>query len=517
MRRPTRRRWSGFTLLELLVVVLIIGIILTFILVAAQDAVRAAEYRQTQALITKLEAALNDRLEALLATSVDINPAHQFVASVQNPLFGQGNQPPFLPGGGARAMVIARFDYIKAELPDVFLVQSDPLYPINFAGLPYPGTPITQAAPGIVAPPPGYAPFILPLGNAIQNAQQSGGSSFGAGNIAVPSGSGIFGASYAAASGIYAQLGYLPTGYDGADNNGNGLIDELAEGILSASQQQQQQILANIQALAAHHTHKTARAEMLYALLVSGRSPLGTPFRPEDFNNPREVRDTDGDGLLEFVDAWGEPLQFYRWPIHFHSDIQKGSAPYQGFEARQQNSLDTNQQLIAPAWFWNLSAGRVSNNAAMFQQFFTSLVDPNWPNTAFGQAWDRGNYYPRRAFFSRFLIASSGPDKLLGIARSDPYWVAGRETDTNYSLYNASTQDDGTGPGPPDMSQTGLTPIHQIILIENEATGYDPNRPAGPFGLFQAEPQGTAATAFLQASAQDDITNQQVKGPGGLP
>ena len=28
----------------------------------------------------------------------------------------------------------------------------------------------------------------------------------------------------------------------------------------------------------------------------------------------QEVADTDDDGLLEFVDAWGEPLRFYRWP-----------------------------------------------------------------------------------------------------------------------------------------------------------------------------------------------------------
>ena len=26
-------------------------------------------------------------------------------------------------------------------------------------------------------------------------------------------------------------------------------------------------------------------------------------------------KDTDGDGLPEFVDAWGQPLQFFRWPL----------------------------------------------------------------------------------------------------------------------------------------------------------------------------------------------------------
>ena len=36
-----------------------------------------------------------------------------------------------------------------------------------------------------------------------------------------------------------------------------------------------------------------------------------------------EVADTNGDGLMEFVDAWGKPIQFLRWAPAFHgSDLQ---------------------------------------------------------------------------------------------------------------------------------------------------------------------------------------------------
>ena len=38
----------------------------------------------------------------------------------------------------------------------------------------------------------------------------------------------------------------------------------------------------------------------------------------------KEVQDTDGDGLPEFVDAWGQPLQFFRWPLLYHSELQRG-------------------------------------------------------------------------------------------------------------------------------------------------------------------------------------------------
>ena len=57
------------------------------------------------------------------------------------------------------------------------------------------------------------------------------GNSYGAGNNANAVGTGIYGASYNTAAGIYKNLGYLPAGYDGVDNNYNGMIDDSAEGV----------------------------------------------------------------------------------------------------------------------------------------------------------------------------------------------------------------------------------------------------------------------------------------------
>ena len=53
------------------------------------------------------------------------------------------------PPATQRAQVIAWYDFIKSEMPDVFVVQGPPLsysnpqsnnYPLNFAANPYPGT-----------------------------------------------------------------------------------------------------------------------------------------------------------------------------------------------------------------------------------------------------------------------------------------------------------------------------------------------------------------------------------------
>ncbi|MGZ0172207.1 MAG: type II secretion system protein [Planctomycetales bacterium] len=80
------------------------------------------------------------------------------------------------------------------------------------------------------------------------------------------------------------------------------------------------------------HDPVTESAEMLYFALteldVFGVPPIGG----DEFSTD-EVADTDGDGLKEFVDGWGQPLRFYRWPTRlikpygvFGPDGQPGTA-----------------------------------------------------------------------------------------------------------------------------------------------------------------------------------------------
>ena len=213
--------------------------------------------------------------------------------------------------------MLAKYDYLRAELPDVFYFpqssdpdNNNPDYPINF------GMHRFRNANN------NALDFVLPLGTGRTGSY----------------GTGMNGASYLAAGGLYKNLGavpqnFMPTGipgmqpvqpkgYDGIDNGGTaGFIDDFSEGVNATYGN-----IGTVEAAGNNHQHKTARAEMLYALLVEARGPLGSVFNADDFTN-REVQDTDHDGLPEFVDAWGEPLYFYRWPLFFSSDIQKGAAP----------------------------------------------------------------------------------------------------------------------------------------------------------------------------------------------
>lgn len=558
----------GFTLTELLVVITIIGIIIAFLLNAAMDGVRRAEERATQSLITKLEGGLNDRLDALMQNQPTPNYAHGYLAGVYpgglDPYDGGPLMLPaaVLPSGLPnpkcntlqRAQVIATFDYIKAELPDVFFLDpafvSNPQsysgpYPINFTGLPFPGTPFNPPMAFPAAPH-----YILPLGHMVSGPRTSTGAwTPGLGDAhADPTtgyfvsthpelgstGSGINGTSYTAAAALYKNLGYVPQGYDMIDNDGNGLVDDWAEGISGGNKAQ---VIANLQA----HKHNTARAEMLYAILVEGAGPLGSVFNRDDFTD-KEVRDTDGDGLPEFVDAWGQPLQFFRWPLLYHSDIQRGQAfvstapqtwslvpPYSGpLAQREQDPLDVNLQLVATAWWSTVGAGGLSANpsspftvapapavppgsnvspaAQFFGTFFHTLVEP-LPLAGGGVDWDRSGTSYRRAFFTKFLVLSGGQDQVPGVflytdlalnsfATADiasAHLIANENNAMPFGWTSGSPAVDFMSPAPIG-APIGLSTIqYNVLSIPSYPTTYE---------VFQA--------------AQDDITNQNLQATGGI-
>ncbi|MFM7164390.1 MAG: type II secretion system protein [Planctomycetaceae bacterium] len=73
------------------------------------------------------------------------------------------------------------------------------------------------------------------------------------------------------------------------------------------------QVLGRVTSNWAKHDKATESAELLYFALTAAAS-YGVGAVDNDRFNEREVADTDEDGLPEFIDAWGQPLRFYRWP-----------------------------------------------------------------------------------------------------------------------------------------------------------------------------------------------------------
>jgi hypothetical protein len=272
---------------------------------------------------------------------------------------------------------------------------------------------------------------------------------------------------------------------------------------------------------------------MLYAVLVEGLGPLGSVFTRDDFRD-NEVQDTDGDGLLEFVDAWGEPLQFYRWPIFYYgqglpaptsfpSGSQRGYLPYLTLQdPRDKDPLDPNQQLIAPAWWssgYNSTSGPfggtapLSGGAILFQQMFHSLTDPavgnlgaiNQPNA---MLWDRGvTFYQRRAFYYRPLILSAGPDKTPGVMRLDAEFFN--------NLESYATGASGANPFPNGFPSGTLANDLLGLMLENQAASASPNRSSNVYYTIKTTASDAAANAATVEAGNDDITNQNIQAPGG--
>jgi prepilin-type N-terminal cleavage/methylation domain-containing protein len=71
------------------------------------------------------------------------------------------------------------------------------------------------------------------------------------------------------------------------------------------------------------HIQVTESSESLYLFLTSGALFDTEPPTAADLK-AIETADTDGDGLLEIVDAWGHPLRFYRWPTRL---VRPGGYP----------------------------------------------------------------------------------------------------------------------------------------------------------------------------------------------
>lgn len=69
-------------------------------------------------------------------------------------------------------------------------------------------------------------------------------------------------------------------------------------------------------------SNEAESSEMLYWLITQADSFGVSPVDDSEFSSA-ELGDTDGDGRREFIDNWGNPLRFYRWPTRL---IRPGGA-----------------------------------------------------------------------------------------------------------------------------------------------------------------------------------------------
>ena len=115
-------------------------------------------------------------------------------------------------------------------------------------------------------------------------------------------------------------------------------------------------------------------AECLYmiVMLATGDGEARTLFSEQD------IGDTDEDGAPEFLDGWGRPLHFIRWPAGFaaRSDLMSGDADADHdsndvFRRDQQNTLRPAIGLYPP------NPNLHTANQYLLRIFVLELADPN--------------------------------------------------------------------------------------------------------------------------------------------
>lgn len=221
-------------------------------------------------------------------------------------------------------------------------------------------------------------------------------------------------------------------------------------------------------------------AECLY-LIMSTSFVNGAPaIRMIPTSN---IVDTDGDGLHEITDGWGQPMNFVRWPVgYFDPEL----------------SIDTT----------------VADDFDLFRSDYAYIVDPSTSMVAIPTDVNAVPQAHTPPWSMRPLVFSSGANKLAGMA-TNPWTSTGAEdSDFNYrdsawdwgvNANNYGVQEVlGRGRGVGSTTYTSH-PYPDPYLRSFVAS----NQVSSAFGGLLPGQQFTTANALEEVS--DNITNYQLQ------
>jgi len=147
-------------------------------------------------------------------------------------------------------------------------------------------------------------------------------------------------------------------------------------------------------------------SEMMYFFLTQMESYGIAAVGEGDFDS-QELADADNDGRIEFVDGWGKPLRFYRWPTLLQGTIE-GATLLGPTNASSTGDPDDPLGLVE-SWTAAVFAGSETGATP------TDFEDPASTDPDPAMADDDVYDFHTVATYHTPLIVSVGPDSLLGL------------------------------------------------------------------------------------------------------
>src|SRR5262249_42401179 len=151
-------------------------------------------------------------------------------------------------------------------------------------------------------------------------------------------------------------------------------------------------------------------------LMAIQQDRSGASFNADVALGAGAMKDTDGDGLKEIVDGWGNPVVFFRWPC-LNAEVDQLKRGIPANMNMDRDDEDPDRRLMDAGW-------TASNNGTIFNTF----IHPIRART--------GNPPLGPSYYSKPVIVSMGKDGKLGLKmfmEIDPA-SAGQATDNRYSF-----------------------------------------------------------------------------------
>ncbi|MCA9130656.1 MAG: prepilin-type N-terminal cleavage/methylation domain-containing protein [Planctomycetales bacterium] len=405
--RPALPRYRpSFTLVELLVAIAIMGVMVGMVLFSLAGAQTDAKINLTRKTIEKLNSVILQEWESFRYRAVRID----LDSAVLRPYRSAGitnGQPPLSPREGARLRMIVLRDTMRMEMPDRL---TDILFPPSIYK-------VALFSANNPANPGDDLPYWVGSWNPATGTSSPNGS-----RVASPK----LNSYRAALNESLRRLGApvtappFPSPYIGpvAANPALDAIPPAVRDVLFENQP----------------------AEMLYQIVASSTYEGGSAI--EAFR-PSEIGDTDNDGLPEFLDAWGTPIRWIRWPSGFASPL---NTPFN--EASNSGNSDALDP-IRTDWRW------ASNSFTQKPWLLVPLIISAGPDRVFDIAFDQSTpvaYASQTWSGTNSAAHTSGspyyyPDPYVGSYDTNGNYVGlglGSAVDTDDDLTTAGTSDNIT-------------------------------------------------------------------------